>query len=152
MRDWLRRRSSPDRGTERESPPSDPSADEPAEPDAELGADMTAVHIDPLDQARSERATLIKLCLYALDRARSNGVVERLAEGLGGIGVALLRPDGQPFDPARHEAGGTVPTDDPAMDGIIAETEVLGFADRDQVLRAPIVTVYQLRSGTSGTS
>nr|WP_243796000.1 nucleotide exchange factor GrpE [Saccharopolyspora gloriosae] len=113
---------------------------------------MTAVHIDPLDRARSERATLIRLCLYALDRARSNGVAERLADGLDDIGVARLRPDGQPFDPAWHEAGGTVPTDDPALDGIIAETEVLGFADRDQVLRAPIVTVYQLRSGTSGTS
>ena len=106
---------------------------------------MTAVRIDPLDRALAERAELIKLCLYALDRARSNGVVERLADGLGDIGVHRLRPDGLPFDPARHEAGGTVPTDDPALDGLIAETEVLGFADRDQVLRAPVVTVYQVR-------
>ena len=110
---------------------------------------MTAVDTDtlasPLDQALAERATLIQLCMYAMDRARSNGVVERLSEGLGGIGVIALRPDGQRFDPAHHEAGGTMPTEDPALDGVIAETEVLGFADRDRVLRAPIVTVYRLR-------
>ncbi|MER7013044.1 nucleotide exchange factor GrpE [Saccharopolyspora sp. NPDC000359] len=106
---------------------------------------MTAVTADPLGQALAERARLIQLCMYALDRARSTGVVERLAEGLSGIGVYPLRPDGNRFDPALHEAGGTLPTDDPALDGVIAETEVLGFADRDRVLRPPIVTVYQLR-------
>ncbi|GAA4865925.1 nucleotide exchange factor GrpE [Saccharopolyspora cebuensis] len=98
---------------------------------------------DPLDRALTERATLIELCVYAMDRARSAGVVERLAEGLGRIGVTALRPDGQRFDPAHHEAGGTAPTDDPALIGTIAETEVLGFADRERVLRPPVVTVYQ---------
>ncbi|MFB9565874.1 nucleotide exchange factor GrpE [Saccharopolyspora hordei] len=106
---------------------------------------MTAVTTDPLGQALAERATLIQLCMYALDRARSAGVVERLAEGLSGIGVTLVRPDGDRFDPAIHEAGGTTPTDDPALDGIIAETELVGFSDRDRVLRPPIVTVYQYR-------
>jgi molecular chaperone GrpE (heat shock protein) len=101
---------------------------------------------DPLDRALAERASLIQLCMYAMDRARSAGVVERLSEGLSGIGVEALRPDGTRFDPAHHEAGGTMPTDDPALDGVIAETEVLGFADRDRVLRAPVVTVYQLRA------
>ncbi|GAA3364603.1 MULTISPECIES: nucleotide exchange factor GrpE [Saccharopolyspora] len=112
---------------------------------------MTAVHIDPLDQALSERTELIRLCLYALDRARSSGVAERLTEGLDGIGVVRLRPEGLPFDPSRHEAGGTVPTDDPALDGIVAETEVPGFADRDQVLRTPVVTVYQWRPGPAAS-
>ncbi|MCI2418905.1 nucleotide exchange factor GrpE [Saccharopolyspora sp. K220] len=111
---------------------------------------MTAVTsdiaTDPLDRALAERATLIQLCMYAMDRARSAGVVERLSEGLSDIGVAALRPDGTRFDPAHHEAGGTLPTDDPTLDGVIAETEVLGFADRDRVLRAPVVTVYQLRT------
>nr|WP_263250208.1 nucleotide exchange factor GrpE [Saccharopolyspora rosea] len=110
---------------------------------------MTAVtsdpRTDPLSRALAERAELIRLCLYALDRARSSGVVERLVEGLDGVGVAALRPDGERFDPAHHEAGGTVPTDDPQLDGVIAETEVVGFADRDRLLRAPIVTVYQSR-------
>ncbi|MDA3627755.1 nucleotide exchange factor GrpE [Saccharopolyspora oryzae] len=106
---------------------------------------IAAVTADPLDQAMAERATLIQLCMYALDRARSTGVVERLTEGMSAIGVSSLRPDGSRFDPALHEAGGTLPTDDPALDGVIAETEVLGFADRDRILRAPVVTVYQLR-------
>ncbi|RKT84542.1 GrpE protein [Saccharopolyspora antimicrobica] len=137
-----RRKNSPESGTGQVAGTSET---EEGTSDVELGTDMTAVTADPLGQALAERATLIQLCMYALDRARSTGVVERLAEGLSGIGVAPLRPDGTRFDPALHEAGGTLPTDDPALDGVIAETEVLGFADRDRILRAPIVTVYQLR-------
>lgn len=95
-----------------------------------------------LEQALADRQALIQLCLYALDRARSGGVVERLEHGLAGIGVRALRPDGERFDPAVHEAGGAVATEDPALDGLVAETEVVGFADHDRVLRVPIVTVY----------
>lgn len=95
-----------------------------------------------LDQALAERRSLVQLCLYALDRARSAGVVERLEEGLAGVGVDAIRPDGVRFDPAHHEAGGTVATTDEALDGVVAETEVVGFSDRGDVLRVPIVTVY----------
>ncbi|HEY7591908.1 MAG TPA: nucleotide exchange factor GrpE [Actinophytocola sp.] len=95
-----------------------------------------------LDQALAERKSLVQLCLYALDRARSAGVAERLEEGLAGVGVTALRPDGVRFDPAFHEAGGTVSTTDEALDGLVAETEVVGFSDRGEILRAPIVTVY----------
>ncbi|MGB3440211.1 MAG: nucleotide exchange factor GrpE [Actinophytocola sp.] len=100
-----------------------------------------------LDQALAERRSLVQLCLYALDRARSAGVVERLEEGLAGVGVDAIRPDGARFDPAHHEAGGTVATTDEAIDGVVAETEVVGFADRGEVLRVPIVTVYS-KGGT----
>ncbi len=41
-----------------------------------------------------------------------------------------------------HEAGGTVSTADETLDGVVAETEVVGFSDRGDVLRVPIVTVY----------
>jgi molecular chaperone GrpE (heat shock protein) len=92
--------------------------------------------------ALAERTTLVQLCLYALDRAKSPGVVERLEEGLSGVGVTALRPDGVRFDPAFHEAGGTVATTDETLDGLVAETEVVGFADRGEVLRVPVVTVY----------
>jgi molecular chaperone GrpE len=95
-----------------------------------------------LDRALAERKSLVQLCLYALDRARSAGVAERLEEGLAGIGVDALRPDGDRFDPAHHEAGGTVATEDESLDGLVAETEVVGFSDRGELLRAPIVTVY----------
>lgn len=90
-----------------------------------------------------ERERLIELCLYALDRARSEGVAHRLIEGLSEVGVHALRPDGERFDPTHHEASGTVRTADVTVDGVIAETEVPGFADRDRVLRAPVVTVYR---------
>jgi len=98
--------------------------------------------VSDLERALADRQALIQMCLYALDRARSGGVVERLEEGLATIGVQALRPDGERFDPARHEAGGAVPTEDPALEGLVAETEVTGFADHDRLLRAPIVTVY----------
>ncbi|NUT52195.1 MAG: nucleotide exchange factor GrpE [Saccharothrix sp.] len=105
----------------------------------------TTIADELLDQALAERRALVQLCLYALDRARSAGVVERLEEGLAAIGVTALRPDGERFDPSRHEAGGTVPTGDASLDGVVAETEVVGFADRGRTLRAPVVTVYTAR-------
>jgi molecular chaperone GrpE len=107
------------------------------EPDTMPSAESMA-----LDQALAERRSLVQLCLYALDRAKSPGVVERLEEGLSGVGVDAIRPDGVRFDPAHHEAGGTVTTGDEALDGVVAETEVVGFSDRGEVLRVPIVTVY----------
>jgi len=119
------------------------------------GADFTEPDTAPqsaealaLDQALAERRSLVQLCLYALDRAKSPGVVERLEEGLAGVGVAAIRPDGVRFDPAHHEAGGTVATTDETLDGVVAETEVVGFSDRGDVLRVPIVTVYS-KSATS---
>ncbi|WP_399344674.1 nucleotide exchange factor GrpE [Umezawaea sp. Da 62-37] len=107
---------------------------------------MDTIGDELLDQALAERRALVKLCLYALDRARSAGVVERIEEALASVGVRAVRPDGDRFDPSRHEAGGTVPTDDPALDGVVAETEVVGFTDRERTLRPPIVTVYTART------
>jgi molecular chaperone GrpE len=113
----------------------------------ESGEDMEPDPIDPyalLAQTLAERRTLLRLCLYALDRARSAGVAERIEQGLASIGVLPIRPDGQPFDPTRHEAAGTVPTDDPRLEGLVAETEVPGYADNGRTLRVPVVTVYQV--------
>jgi molecular chaperone GrpE len=107
---------------------------------------METIGGELLDQALAERRALVQLCLYALDRARSAGVGERIEEGLAGIGVRAVRPDGDRFDPSRHEAGGTVPTDDPTLDGVVAETEVVGFTDRDRPLRPPVVTVYTAKA------
>jgi molecular chaperone GrpE len=98
-----------------------------------------------LAQTLADRRTLVQLCVYALDRARSDGVAERIERGLAGVGVAPVRPDGEYFDPALHEAAGTVPTDDAALDGLIAQTETVGFADNGRLLRVPVVLVYRLR-------
>jgi len=109
---------------------------------AEPAAEPEPADEPDLDQTLAERRSLVQLCLYALDRARSAGVAERLEEGLAGVGVTALRPDGIRFDPAFHEAGGTVATTDETLDGLVAETEVVGFSDRGELLRPPIVTVY----------
>jgi molecular chaperone GrpE len=113
----------------------EPTPDEAAQPAPSIEAQL-------VDQALAERKSLVQLCLYALDRARSTGVAERIEEGLAAVGVMALRPDGQRFDPTYHEAGGTVATEDDGLDGVVAETEVVGFSDRGELLRAPIVTVY----------
>lgn len=131
MASWFSRAGDRADDTERHEPADPTMADGP------LGESATA---------ESDRLALVRLCLYALDRARSAGVEVRLEEGLAEVGVLALRPDGERFDPARHEAGGTVPTDDPALDGVVAETEVVGFADRGTVLRAPVVAVYTHRT------
>jgi molecular chaperone GrpE len=113
----------------------EPAPDEPEQP-------VDSIETQLMNQALTERKSLVQLCLYALDRARSTGVAERIEEGLAAVGVTALRPDGQRFDPTYHEAGGTMATEDDALDGVVAETEVIGFSDRGELLRAPIVTVY----------
>ncbi|MBE9374675.1 nucleotide exchange factor GrpE [Saccharopolyspora sp. HNM0983] len=110
----------------------------------------SACAADPFSRAMADREALIRLCLYALDRARSTGVAERLTEGLAQVGVQVLQPEGERFDPSRHEAGGTVPATDGELDGLVAETEVPGFTDGRQVLRPPVVTVYRAARGTPG--
>ncbi len=100
------------------------------------------------DQALDERRALVTMCLYAHDRARSSGVAERIEEGLAAVGVEAVRPDGAKFDPSVHEAGGTSGTEDEALDGPVAETEVVGFSDCGQVLRPPIVTFYTSKATT----
>lgn len=100
-----------------------------------------AVDVGTVDVGE-ERSAAIRLCLYAVDRARSIGVADRLLAGLADLGVTAVRPDGEVFDPARHEAGSTVPTDDPRLHGTVAATELMGFADRGRLVRVPVVAVY----------
>lgn len=85
--------------------------------------------------------------IYAFDRARTPAVQDRLAAGLAQIGVQVLRPDGGPFDPCSQEAGGVLPTADPALHNVIAETESAGFRDGERIVREPVVVVYRLSAG-----
>jgi molecular chaperone GrpE len=100
-------------------------------------------HLAELARLQQERTRLIDLCLYARDRVSSAAAAERVDAGLVELGVTPLRPDGQPFDPAQHEAAATVPTEDPALHGTVAETEVPGYADRGALVRPPVVSVYR---------
>ncbi|MET3805640.1 hypothetical protein ABIB25_002644 [Nakamurella sp. UYEF19] len=92
----------------------------------------------------AERAVLLDLLIYAWDRARSAGVWERLTAGLTRIGVEVIRPDGEIFDPTCHEVGGVEETTDPLLHNTIAETESAGFRDRGRLIREPVVVVYRV--------
>lgn len=100
-------------------------------------------HLTELAQLRDERGTLIELCLYARDRVASPAAAERIDAGLVELGITPLRPDGEKFDPAQHEAAASVPTSDDTRHGTVAETEVPGYADRGRVVRPPVVSVYR---------
>ncbi len=99
---------------------------------------------ESVTDAERERRVLVDLLVYAWDRARSPGVHEKLSAGLADVGVSVLRPDGNAFDPAQHEVGGIQPTADPLLHNTIAETELAGFADRGRLVREPVVVVYRL--------
>jgi molecular chaperone GrpE len=127
-----------------------------AVPDGDTGSGTTAPEagdeqpVADVADPESERRQLIDLLIYAWDRARSPGVWQRLTEGLAAVGVQVLRPDGELFDPNVHEAGGIEQTDDEARVDTVAETEVAGFADRGTVIREPVVVVYRHRAARQG--
>lgn len=104
---------------------------------------ITRRHADEIARLTRERAALIKLCLYARDRLASEAAAERIDAGLAEVGVVAVRPDGEPFDPARHEAAASVPTDDPELHGTIADTESPGYVDDGALVRPAVVAVYQ---------
>lgn len=97
----------------------------------------------PPDGAAAERAALVRTCIYVRDRVTSVALVQRLDQGLAEVGVAVVDPTGERFDPTRHEAAGTQATHDPDLVGTVAVVEVPGYADRGTLVRAPLVTVFQ---------
>ncbi len=118
------------------------------EDDRSPGSDVSAA--DPSSAApavdlEAERRVLLDLLIYAWDRAKSPGVWERLAAGLETVGVQVLRPVGEPFDPSAQEVGGVEITDEVSLVDTVAETERAGFADRGRLIREPIVVVYRSR-------
>ncbi|HEX2419270.1 MAG TPA: nucleotide exchange factor GrpE [Micromonosporaceae bacterium] len=97
----------------------------------------------PRDHPDGDRSTLVRACIYVRDRATSKALADRLGWALQEAGVNTVTPAGARFDPAHHEAGGSVVTEDPARVGTIAAVELPGYVDRGMVLRAPVVTVYR---------
>jgi molecular chaperone GrpE len=109
---------------------------------------------------RGRRAFVVELLevLDNLDRALEAGRAApdpaTLAEGvdlvrqqflarLGGAGVTRIDPLGEHFDPARHEAITSVPTDEPAQDGVICGVLAPGYLIGNEVLRAARVAVLK---------
>lgn len=91
----------------------------------------------------------------ATDVGRRGGAGDALLQGielvqqqflakLEGCGVRRIDAVGQPFDPERHEAISTVPTDDPAQDHVVVGVTRAGYLVGDEVLRPAHVAVAQL--------
>jgi hypothetical protein len=111
--------------------------------------DRAAAAADRGRRSETDRAALVRACIYVRDRVTSRALSDRLAAALHDAGVTVVEPVGDRFDPSRHEAGGATPTADPGLTGTIAAVEVPGYTDRGgQVLRAPVVTVYQPPGGS----
>lgn len=113
------------------------------------------------DVERSRRATLAEFLEVvdnldrALDAARSTHNLEALLTGvdmvhaqflstLASFGVTPIASIGEPFDPARHEAAATVPTDDPTSDGVVVGVIKNGYALGEELLRPATVAVARL--------
>jgi molecular chaperone GrpE len=119
------------------------------------------------DLERSKRAILADLLEVvdnldrAIDAGRAAAGAPALLEGvelvrdqflakLAGHGVRHMEAAGQPFDPARHEALTTVPTSDPAGDGLIEAVITHGYLVGDEVLRPAAVAVRKLTPHATG--
>jgi molecular chaperone GrpE len=60
---------------------------------------------------------------------------------LEGMGVRRIEADGQPFDPALHEAVTAVPVSDADRDGQVVGVIRQGYRINDEVLRPAAVAV-----------
>jgi molecular chaperone GrpE len=110
------------------------------------------------DVERGRRVLLVELLDVvdsldrAIDAARDSAARETWLQGielvrqqllakLEGFGVTRLAAEGQPFDPARHEAVTAVPVADPARDHVIVGVVRHGYAIGDEILRPAQVAV-----------
>ena len=71
-------------------------------------------------------------------------VRQQFLSKLEGFGVRRILSEGQPFDPALHEAVTTVPAPDPASDGLVLGIIAQGYRIGDEVLRPAMVAVGKI--------
>ena len=69
-------------------------------------------------------------------------VGRKLWKELETAGLERLDPQGQPFDPALHEAVATVPTAKPDLDHTVSATFQAGYRFKGSLLRPARVQVY----------
>lgn len=63
---------------------------------------------------------------------------------LEGLGVSIIKTEGEKFDPAVHDASGTEKVDDKNLDGTIITEILRGYRTKDRVLRPAKVTVGKI--------
>lgn len=87
----------------------------------------------------------------ALERAKASGelpegfaaIAKQLEGAFSGFGVEAIGIVGEAFDPAKHEALGTDPTDEAHKDDTISAVLEQGYAIGESVLRPARVRVFQ---------
>jgi molecular chaperone GrpE (heat shock protein) len=99
------------------------------------------------DDLEEERLALIRACITVIDQVDSVMLREHLEDALSDVGVEPYEPDGERFDPERHDAVGRQPTDDPELDGLVATTQRPGYRDGALDVRMPEVIVWRLVAG-----
>jgi molecular chaperone GrpE len=72
-----------------------------------------------------------------------SAVRDGLERSLEMLGITKLGTEGEAFDPERHEALSSKPTDEAVLSGTIAEVYQLGFARGERLIRPARVVVYQ---------
>lgn len=70
-------------------------------------------------------------------------VEKKLLKTLGALGLESVNPEGEPFDPALHEAVMTEPAAEPEDDHLVARVFQLGYLFNGQLLRPARVVVKQ---------
>ena len=63
---------------------------------------------------------------------------------LEGLGVSVIKSEGEKFDPSLHDASGTEKVDDPELDGKIITEQLKGYRTKERVLRPAKVTVGKI--------
>lgn len=105
-------------------------------------------------RSREEVITAVLPILDNLDRALSAstddpaGIVKgvemvqrQFVNVLEGLGVSVIKSEGENFDPSLHDASGTEKVDDPELDGKIIAEQLKGYRTKERVLRPAKVTV-----------
>jgi hypothetical protein len=117
----------------------------PGGPDAARQDDLEIEHADLATRCQrleEDRTCLVTGLIELTDLIDSPALRHRAIETLAGAGVEAIDSAGERFDPQRHHAVERVATADPAADGVIAETERLGYEDRGHRARLPDVLIY----------
>jgi molecular chaperone GrpE len=96
--------------------------------------------------ALDQRDILAMTCMDVAERAENDALSDRLKHGLEEAGYEILVPTGGRFDPRVHEAVDHRPTEDPALDRVVAATTRPGYRLDGQIVRYAKVVVYRVAS------
>ncbi len=90
----------------------------------------------------------------ALERAKAAGevpegfagIAKQLEGAFTGFGLTTIGKEGEVFDPVRHEALGTDPTDDSNKDDTVSAVLEQGYTIGESVIRPARVRVFQMKA------